>query len=160
MNFFNKKFYVENVRKPGAGTGRRLETCLKLELFSKFLLENELSSLTKDELIGSLLLLDLLDDAVYHNHLSDLLAGLRYLNSAGRLLIADVIAEFLNYLEISFIVNFRMALGLLSSCLSQEVMMATGIRIPAIASLSLVGCGPERPAASGGSSFERIRMKL
>ena len=64
------------------------------------LLKNELSSLTGDGLIRSLLLPDLLNDAVYHNHLSDLLAlaellvGLRYLNprsisSAGRLPIAD-----------------------------------------------------------------------
>ena len=74
---------------------------------NKFLLENELSSRTRDELIRSLLLPDLLNDTVYHNHLTDLLAlaellaGLRYLNprsigSAGRLPIADVITEFLN----------------------------------------------------------------
>jgi hypothetical protein len=85
----------------------------------KFLPENELSSLTRDELIRSLLLPDLLNDAAYHNHLSDLptlaelLSGLRYLNprsisSAGRLPIADVITEFLNYPESGFVVNFRM----------------------------------------------------
>ena len=84
----------------------------------KFLPENELSSLIRDELIRSLLP-DPLNDAVYHNHLSDLptlaelFSGLQYLNprsigSAGRLPIAGVITEFLNYPESSFLVKFRM----------------------------------------------------
>ena len=57
----------------------------------KFLPENELSSLIRDELIRSLLP-DPLNDAVYHNHLSDLptlaelFSGLQYLNRLRRAL--------------------------------------------------------------------------
>jgi hypothetical protein len=75
-------------------------------------------NLSDPQIVRSLLLPDLLNDTVYHNHLSDLLAlaevlaGLRYLNprsigSAGRLPIADIITEFLKYPEDGFLVNFR-----------------------------------------------------
>ncbi|KAN0081008.1 hypothetical protein V8E54_004212 [Elaphomyces granulatus] len=85
----------------------------------KYLFEKKLRSMIKDELIRSLIEPVLLEDAVYHNHLSDLvaladaIASLRYFNSrsigsAGRLPINDVIAEFLNYPESPFLVNFRM----------------------------------------------------
>jgi hypothetical protein len=146
---------------------------------NKFLLENELSSRTRDELIRSLLLPDgpdLLNDTVYHNHLTDLLAlaellaGLRYLNprsigSAGRLPIADIITEFLNYPEEDgFLANFRVtpeSFWALVELLDHWHQNSGGDR----------GGGPGRPAfqqiavalyvlGSAGGTFERIRMKL
>ena len=85
----------------------------------KSLLESELSSLIKDEVVRSLLEPELLNDSTYHIYLDELvtladtLASLRYLiprsvGSAGRLSIDDTITEFLNYPESGFLVNFRM----------------------------------------------------
>lgn len=85
----------------------------------KSLIERELNSLIKVELIRSLLNPALLDDEFYHLHLSDLvaiadtLANSRYLiprsvGSAGRLPTDDTITEFLNFPESSFLENFRM----------------------------------------------------
>ena len=147
----------------------------------KYLFEKKLRSIIKDELIRPLIEPVLLDDAVYHNHLSDLvaladaIASLRYFNprsigSAGRLPINDVIAEFLNYPESPFLVNFRMMpesfwalVELLESKGSGDYWHQN--------SVGAAGGNPGRPVfqqiavalyvlGSAGGTLERIRMKL